>query len=471
MSTLKIEHISHLDNGTPDLSIDSSGHLNIVNGNLQMGGVTMLNTSTGAPLPLAGGAMTGVISNFESTGIDDQATSNVLTILSNGSVGIGATGSARFTLSGTASANDLSSAMVFALGASTKLYLGASNATDNIITGSSLGDTVLRSNGDNILFSVDSGASSAVYIKSDGNVGIGISPTHLLHVQAGSTGNGDVKIGGGAGLLISHNNSGATVQTIKSLYHATSASSNLRIVTGFLTVSTGTSDTERLRLTSNGSFEIGYAGAALQQANSQAMTITTPASGGGQGIAIKRLDSNSDQQLGAITFSNNTQDGLGGMVMKTDGAVNSTELKFSTTTGGTSTDQLRIRHNGKVQFTQRETLMAGVEIRHAVFGTHNYNRRVEVQLDNYESCYVRFMAQRTNGGSCFIYWEGYINNNNNGGYSSVVAERLSNGTVSASFSVSGGYFRWDIAAAGSSGDGTIYLMGCRGGPTINITTF
>ena len=59
MSTLKIEHISHLDNGTPDLSIDSSGHLNIVNGNLQMGGVTMLNTSTGAPLPLSGGAITG----------------------------------------------------------------------------------------------------------------------------------------------------------------------------------------------------------------------------------------------------------------------------------------------------------------------------------------------------------------------------------------------------------------------------
>ena len=50
MSTLKIEHISHLDNGTPDLSIDSSGHLNIVNGNLQMGGVTMLNTRVRQPV-------------------------------------------------------------------------------------------------------------------------------------------------------------------------------------------------------------------------------------------------------------------------------------------------------------------------------------------------------------------------------------------------------------------------------------
>ena len=202
MSTLKIEHISHLDNGTPDLSIDSSGHLNIVNGNLQMGGVTMLNTSTGAPLPLSGGAMTGVISNFESTGIDDQATSNVLTILSNGSVGIGATGSARFTLSGTASANDLSSAMVFALGASTKLYLGASNATDNVITGSSLGDTVLRSNGNNILFSVDSGASSAVYIKSNGNVGIGTS-----NPGAGL----ELNLASGDGLLINS----ADIATIK----------------------------------------------------------------------------------------------------------------------------------------------------------------------------------------------------------------------------------------------------------------
>ena len=79
MSTLKIEHISHLDNGTPDLSIDSSGHLNIVNGNLQMGGVTMLNTSTGAPLPLSGGTMTGrPVLNYQNPEIrfEDSDTNN-----------------------------------------------------------------------------------------------------------------------------------------------------------------------------------------------------------------------------------------------------------------------------------------------------------------------------------------------------------------------------------------------------------
>ena len=45
MSTLKIEHISNIANSGPDISIDSSGHLNIVNGSLQMGGTTMLDTS------------------------------------------------------------------------------------------------------------------------------------------------------------------------------------------------------------------------------------------------------------------------------------------------------------------------------------------------------------------------------------------------------------------------------------------
>ena len=45
MSTLKIEHIANIANSGPDISIDTSGHLNIVNGSLQMGGTTMLDTS------------------------------------------------------------------------------------------------------------------------------------------------------------------------------------------------------------------------------------------------------------------------------------------------------------------------------------------------------------------------------------------------------------------------------------------
>ena len=48
-----------------------------------------INTSIAAKLPLAGGTMTGVIAGFESTGIDDNATSTAITIDASENVGIG----------------------------------------------------------------------------------------------------------------------------------------------------------------------------------------------------------------------------------------------------------------------------------------------------------------------------------------------------------------------------------------------
>jgi hypothetical protein len=103
-----------------------------------------------------------------------------------------------------------------------------------------------------------------------------------------------------------------------------------------------------MRLTSSGGLELGYNGAARQQADSQAFTIVTPANGGGQGIALKRLDSNNDQQLGEISWSNNTQDGLGGIIMKTTGAANSTMMRLQTSNAGTVDDKLVIVPNGNV---------------------------------------------------------------------------------------------------------------------------
>ena len=48
-------------------------------------------TVANAALPKAGGAMTGVIAGFESTGIDDNATSTAITIDASENVGIGVT--------------------------------------------------------------------------------------------------------------------------------------------------------------------------------------------------------------------------------------------------------------------------------------------------------------------------------------------------------------------------------------------
>ena len=96
--------------------------------------------------------------------------------------------------------------------------------------------------------------------------------------------------------------------------------------------------------------QLGFAGAGTQQANSEALSIITPASGGGQGIGLKRLDSNTDQGLGQITWSNNTQDGIAKLYVKTDGAVNKTAMVFQTAgaTGGTVTEKMRIDNVGRI---------------------------------------------------------------------------------------------------------------------------
>ena len=97
---------------------------------------------------------------------------------------------------------------------------------------------------------------------------------------------------------------------------------------------------ERFRIASDGAAQFGFAGAALQQADSQALSIITPASGGGQGIAIKRLDTNNDQSLGEISWSNNTQDGQANIRVKTDGAANTTDMAFDISNAGTVTQVL-----------------------------------------------------------------------------------------------------------------------------------
>jgi hypothetical protein len=142
-------------------------------------------------------------------------------------------------------------------------------------------------------------------IKHDtGNTGINtLAPTSKLTVNSGISSssstvidihqatNGADKQVAGIGVLV--NNGGET----------TNAGGM------FFQTATGGSLVERMRLTSSGGLELGYNGAARQQADGQAFSIITPASGGGKGIALKRLDSNNDQQLGEISWSNNTQDG------------------------------------------------------------------------------------------------------------------------------------------------------------------
>ena len=115
-----------------------------------------------AALPKAGGTMTGVIGNFESTGIDDQAADTVLTILSNGNVGIGT--------SSPSNKLDIKGTVGFEATNSTNSWL-AYTYTDNTFR--------LNYNG--------VGADEVV-IDSSGNVGIGTTnPSQILEAQTSST--------------------------------------------------------------------------------------------------------------------------------------------------------------------------------------------------------------------------------------------------------------------------------------------
>jgi len=83
--------------------------------------------------------------------------------------------------------------------------------------------------------------------------------------------------------------------------------------------------------------------------------IETPASGGGHGIQIRRNDANTDQQIGTISFGNNTDTDLAQIVAKTDGDSNSGDsgaLLFKTQiTGGASTERMKISSTGATTIT------------------------------------------------------------------------------------------------------------------------
>ena len=90
------------------------------------------------------------------------------------------------------------------------------------------------------------------------NVGIGMTPDVNLQVKAISGNNTTFRIGPSAsGFELSQDNGGFTTCTIKNIYGSTSASAELALKSGFLTFYSGTSLTERMRITSGGGVYIG----------------------------------------------------------------------------------------------------------------------------------------------------------------------------------------------------------------------
>ena len=208
------DEVNLVTGGTARLKIDSSGNVGIG------------TTSPSAKLHANSGT-TDVVADFESSDanawiqIRDNSTTDTavmvgavgddmrlragsnerMRITSAGYVGIGTTSPAgALHVNGTGGESNVSSQLRFSLGGTTEGIFGVASSANNIISGSAQGDTVIRNDGGNINFSVDSGTSTHMRIDSSGNIGIGVTPnTHSLGKALEIGAEGNVLWGEGAG--------------------------------------------------------------------------------------------------------------------------------------------------------------------------------------------------------------------------------------------------------------------------------
>lgn len=185
--------------------------------------------------------------------------SDVLSIQTDGNVGIGTTSpDSPLVVNSSSGGNTVKMIGRAADNISSLTFSNAGNTASNYIQGNS---SFIRARADGGFHFRKGGTpvttDTGAFTVNGLNVGIGITnPAQLLHVQAGSTGNGTIRVGGGAGLEISHDNAGVTVQRIDSIYRTTSADANLQLRTGILTFHTGASSTERVRIDAGGTVSI-----------------------------------------------------------------------------------------------------------------------------------------------------------------------------------------------------------------------
>jgi hypothetical protein len=97
--------------------------------------------------------------------------------------------------------------------------------------------------------------------------------------------------------MVDHNNSGTTVSTIRNLYGATNAAASLALQSGIITLGTGTSYTERMRIDASGNLLVGKTASSFTTAGVEL------AQGGTAGkVQIQRSSS-------PLALSNLTDDG------------------------------------------------------------------------------------------------------------------------------------------------------------------
>ena len=170
-----------------------------------------------------------------------------------------------------------------------------------------------------------------IFIGTSGQLGVGIAPALALHVSSGAD---------NVTARFESTDTEVAIELKDTTGTAIIASRNdFRFTTG---------GSETARLDTSGKLLIGDSASHT----TDLFQIETPASGGGHGIQIRRNDANTDQQIGTISFGNNTDTDLAQILVRTDGDSNSGDsgtLTFKTQpTGGASTERMRITSAGNV---------------------------------------------------------------------------------------------------------------------------
>jgi hypothetical protein len=150
--------------------------------------------------------------------------------------------------------------------------------------------------------------------------------------------------------------------------------------------------------------------------------------------------------------------------------VNRMKIKGSTGNVGIGTDD----PTAKLDVNDEKIVHNEVIVKRGKFVVSaNVNRRIRITLSNYAAVRVYIAALRTNGGNCLVYWNGYINNNNNVSYNHPLDTRSNGSAITYSFTDNGnGTFDWDFNNTGSGGYGTFLVEQVGGGEaTVTQTTW
>ena len=342
--------------------------------------LTSTTTTAGAALPKAGGAMTGAITTNSTFDGRDVATDG--TKLDGIEVGADVTDTANVTSSGalmdsevtnlaqvkafdssdyaTAAQGTTANAALpkaggtmtgdLLFGAGGEIQFGGSNQM-GLFTSS--GTSQLRINSgifklraDDMRFTAQNGTTEFMRIDSSGNVGIGTDdPTVNLNLRRETAGNifAINRVASAThALYVGISGNDTSFYANNGIYKL---GINNPLGTGgeipFITMS----PTNRYTTFTAGNVGIGT------DAPVDLLTIQSPASGGGNGITLKRNDNGTDQRVGAISFGNTEDDDLAVIAVKTSTGNNSDgNLEFYTQLDAdtTPTKRMTIASDGNV---------------------------------------------------------------------------------------------------------------------------